>query len=381
MPKHDSLGYYAVLEVNFDDDISVIKRQYYQKAKYWHPDHNTRPEAQDMFQITSVAYDTLQNPQNRLVYDLLSCVYDAKDFPPMGSLKIYKNQSDKDDKALRVLKQRIYTDKGLQERKDICNIREAGNMVLSTAMTNWTKGWWQKNGIKRTLAAIEYNMQSVYADDADNLKLLVHNAVAYAQENNAEMAWIYAKQALLNEAADSLTQYYLEKFIESLDFHPDKKVVLPYWNAAELRRRQLVFPIILLLCVILLVLFLLARNGIFIANTTEDNQYYEVRRMGDVLVPSDMVESRILKTDSSPYDTEYIKHLNQDCTIFYGPDKRYSPMRKGVKNQTVRVTGYTVDKKWYQIILDDGVTGYVRDSNLNNGFGAPVPHGSQVYKE
>ena len=381
MPKHDSLGYYAVLDVNFDDDISVIKKQYYQKAKYWHPDHNTQPEAQDMFQITSVAYDTLQNPQTRLVYDLLSCVYDAKDFPPIGSLKIYKNQADKDDKALRVLKQRICTEKGLQERKDICNIREAANMVMTTAMANWSKGWWQQNGIKRTLAAIKYNMQSVYAEDADNLKLLVHNAVAYAQENNEEMAWVYAKQALLNESADALTQHYLSRFIESLNYHPGKKVVLPYWNAAELRRRQLIFPIILLLCVVLLILFLLARNGIFIGNTAEDNRYYEVRRFGDVLVPSDMVESRIIKTDSSPYEEDYIMHLSDKCKIYYGPDSRYTLLRYGESEQTVRVTGYTVDKKWYQIIMDDGAIGYVRGTYLKKGFGAPVPHGSQVYKE
>lgn len=381
MPKHDSLGYYAVLDVNFDDDISVIKKQYYQKAKYWHPDHNTAPQAQDMFQTTSVAYDTLQNPQSRLVYDLLSCVYDTKDFPPIGSLKIYKNQSNKDDKALRVLKQRVCTDKGLQERKDICNIREAGNMVLATAKTNWTKGWWQKNGIKRTLAAIKYNMQSVDADDADNLKLLVHNAVAYAQENDAQMAWIYAKQALLNKSTDSLTEQYLTRFIESLDYHPDKKVVLPYWNAAELKRRQFVFPTILLLCVVLLILYLLARNGIFITNTAEDNRYYEVRRFGDVLVPSDMVESRIIKTDSSPYDKEYIMHLSDKCKIYYGPDSRYTFLRFGESEQTVRITGYTIDKKWYQIIMDDGAVGYLRGTCLKKGFGAPVPHGSQVYKE
>ena len=36
----DALGYYAVLEVHPEADAAVIKRQYYDKAKYWHPDHN-----------------------------------------------------------------------------------------------------------------------------------------------------------------------------------------------------------------------------------------------------------------------------------------------------------------------------------------------------
>jgi DnaJ-class molecular chaperone len=71
MPKYDALGYYAVLEVNPYEEPSVIKRQYSQKAKYWHPDHNTQPQAQDMFQKTSVAYGILQDSRMRLIYDLL----------------------------------------------------------------------------------------------------------------------------------------------------------------------------------------------------------------------------------------------------------------------------------------------------------------------
>ncbi len=381
MSKYDALGYYAVLEVNPYDDAAVIKRQYYQKAKYWHPDHNTQPQAQDMFQKTSVAYNILQDKKTRLVYDLLSCVYNEKDFPPIGSLKIYKNQANKDDKALRVLKQRHCEAGGVRETKDICNIREAGNMVMSTAISNWLHGWWQKNGIYRTLNAIGYNMQTIYADDEDNLKLLIHNAIAYEQEGDKEMAWIYAKQAELMQTADERVRDYLHKFIEMLDFRPDKKVVLPYWNAAELKRRQYLFPIIAVLGLTLVIMFLLVQSGLWQRGGEDENSYYEVRRLGDTLVPSDMIESRIMKTGSSPYDKEFIAHLSADCTLYYGPDKRYSPLREGVKEQTVRITGYTVDKKWYQIMLDDGVMGYVHRSNLEKGFGAPVPFGSQVYKE
>ncbi len=380
MPKYDALGYYAILEVHPDEDIAIIKRQYYQKAKYWHPDHNTDPQAQDMFQTASVAYDILQNPRTRVIYDLLSCVYGGADFPTIGSLKIYKNQADKDDKALRVLKQRHCMAGGVRETKDICNIREAGNMVMTTAMSNWTKGWWHKSGIKRTLSVIRFNLQSVYADDADNLKLLVHNAVAYEQEGNNEMAWIYAKQAEMLQITDDRTRQYLNRFIEMLDFHPEKKVVLPYWNAAELRRRQFLLPVTAVLAIALLILFLLARNGIFLGKEAADNSYYEVRRFGEYLVPSDMVELRIMKTDSDPYSKEFIAHLTADCVIYYGPDTRYSPLRNGAKQQTVRITGFTADKKWYQIMLDDGVVGYVSSKNLEKGFGAPVPAGSHVYK-
>jgi hypothetical protein len=333
-----------------------------------------------MFQTTSIAYGVMQNPRTRLIYDLLSCVYESRDFPPMGSLKIYKNQSNKDDKALRVLKQRLCTNKGVRESKDVCNIREAGNMVLSTAISNWLKGWWQKDGFNRTLSAIRFNMENIYADDADNLKLLIHNAVAYEQENNKEMAWIYAKQAELMEVADEHTAEYLRRFIEMLDFHPEKKVVLPYWNAAELKRKQQLFPLTALLIAVLIGVAVLARNGVFSGGGAQDNSYYEVRKIGDNLVPSDMIEARIMKNDSTPQDKDAIAHLAADSVIYYGPDTRYSPLRKGVKGQTVRITGYTVDKKWYQIILDDGIIGYIRNKDLREGFGNPVPEGSSVYK-
>ncbi|MBR3676660.1 MAG: DnaJ domain-containing protein [Alphaproteobacteria bacterium] len=378
--EFDALGYYEVLGVTPTEDIAVIKRQYYERAKYWHPDHNNLPNAQDMFQKVSVAYSVLQDSHSRLIYTLLSGVYGAKKFPVMGSLKIYKNQAEKDDKALRVLKQHHSTAKGVSETKDICNIREAGNMVLATSLANWLKGWWHKNGYRQTMAAIKYNMRSVAVNDADNLQLLVHNAVAYEQENNKEMAWIYAKQADLMLKGDTYLKYLLSAFIEQLDFHPAKTVKLPYWNARELKLRQFLFPFIVVLGVILLIIMLLAQNGFFTGNTKEQKNYYEERRFGDTLRPSDMIENRILKNDSSIRSTEDLAHFKEDCTVYHGPDTRYSPMVEAKKDQTVRITGYTYDKEWYQIILDNGEIGFVHKSKLEKGMGSPVPVGSHVYK-
>lgn len=378
--EFDALGYYEVLGVTPTEDIAVIKRQYYERAKYWHPDHNNLPNAQDMFQKVSVAYSVLQDSHSRMIYTLLSGIYGAGNFPVMGSLKIYKNQSEKDDKALRVLKQRHSTAKGVHETKDICNIREAGNMVLATSVANWIKGWWHKNGYRQTISAIKYNMRSVAVNDADNLQLLIHNAVAYEQENNKEMAWVYAKQADLMLKGDTYLKYVLNAFIEQLDFHPAKAVKLPYWNASELKLRQYLFPFIVLLSVVLLIIMFLAQNGFFDGNSKVQKNYYEERRFGDTLRPSDMIENRILKTDSSIRSTEDLAHFNTDCTVYHGPDTRYSPMVQGKKGQTVRITGYTYDKEWYQIILDNGEIGFVHKNNLEKGMGDPVPVGSHVYK-
>lgn len=379
MFEQDTLKYYEVLNITPDASIAEIKRQYYESAKYWHPDHNKSPEAQDMFQRVSVAYGVLQNPHDRLIYDLLSAVYhNAQDFPNIGSLKIYKNQKDKDDRALRVLKQLHVTRGVLTETKDICNIYEATGMVFATSMKNWLKGWWGKNGISNTKCALLRNMQAVYADDTDNLKLMIHNAVAYEQEKNSEMAWIYAMQAERMLPKSSPLKEKLRQFVASLNFQPEKSVVIPYWNAPLLKKQQMLFPTGLVLLVGFLIIGLLARSGVFQPKHTV-NSYYEERILGGVAVPSDTIVRRIIKIDSSPHNKKDLMNFKQPCMIYHGPDERYSEMMPAKLNQTIRVYGYTKDQQWYQIIIDNGEMGYVRENCLEQGMGNPVPLGSKVY--
>lgn len=377
--RTDALGYYSVLDVAPEADISEIKRQYYNKAKYWHPDHNENPQSLEMFQRVSVAYDVLKDAKSRLVYDLLSCVYNSKTFPPLGSLKIYKNQANKDDKALRVLQQVTVKCGQARKSKDICNIKEAGNMVLSTSVNNWLKGWWGKDGYSQTMNAIKFNLRAVDANNYDNLQLLVHNAIAYEQEKNTEMAWIYAKQAEISAITDEYLHRKLGLFIENLDFKPTKKVKIPLWNSAELVRRQYLFPIFLFLCLIFGCMILFLGQGL-LSKSTDSKGYYEERILSGRLVATDMVETKIVKVDSDALSKEHIAHLKSECTIYNGPDSRYSPMTGGKAGQTVRITGYTPDKKWYQIIIDNGEMGFVEKNNLEKGFGNQVPFGSHVYK-
>jgi len=375
----DALGYYAVLEVHPTADGAAIKRQYYDKAKYWHPDHNENPRALEMFQKVSVAYDVLKDEEQRMIYDLLSCVYDEKDFPPLGSLKIYKNQSERDDKALRVLRQRTVKGGKVRESKDICNIREAGNMVLSTSINNWLFGWWGKSGYTVNKEAIKFNLRAVSADNYDSLKLLVHNAIAYKQENNKEMAWIYAKQAeMMAQNFDYLRQKLIS-FANNLGFKPEKTVKIPRWNSAELVRRQYLFPTVLVLSLLFGVMLLFVGQGLLNFQKAE-NGYYEERVLSGRVVASDMVETKIIKEDSDPFSKEHLIHLTADCTIYNGPDPRYSPLTEGKAMQTLRITGYTPDKKWYQVILDNGEMGFVEKIKTKKGEGSPVPFGSHVYK-
>ncbi|MBO6281616.1 MAG: DnaJ domain-containing protein [Alphaproteobacteria bacterium] len=384
MEKYDALGYYEILGVAPDADTALIKRQYYEKAKFWHPDHNENPNAVEFFQKVSVAYEVLNDAKKRAEYDLLSIVYCEKDFPTLGSLKIYKNQSDKTDAALRVLKQRKVKASGskceVRETKDICNIKEAGNMVLSTSISNWLCGWWGRGGFNKTINAIKFNMQAAKALDMDNLKLLIHNAVAYEQENNTEMAWIYAKQAEAMVRFDAQTTGQIAKFIEALNFKPQKKITIPYWNDKELKRRQMLFPSVLVMFVVFVLLLSGVKQGLLQVNKTVSDGYYEAVMISGRIVPSDMVESHIIKVDSDGTSREYLVHFKHNCTIYYGPDTRYTPMAEGLEGQTVRITGHTFNKAWLRVVLDNGEIGYVHKSNLEKGMGNPVPSNSQVYR-
>ena len=374
--QYDALGYYDVLDVATDADISLIKRKYYEKAKTLHPDHNAAAQAVDIFQKLSVAYEILSNPLKRAEYDLLSIVYTAADFPQIGSLKIYKNQADKDDKALRVLKQHTVNDSFKETKvkasKDICNIREAGNMVLSTSIHNWLCGWWGKGALRQNLEAIRYNLQSTSVHDADNLRLLIHNAVAYIQENNKEMAWIYAQQVKSLWGYNPHISALTEQFIALLDYTPSRQVVIPYWNAAELKRRQLLFPIFLGMFLLALICAYLYRSGVI--GIKQEESYYYTGTAADTL------ESKVIKTGSDSSSREYLVHFTEDAEIRYGPDERYGVMHTAKQNQTVRITGYMPNRKWYQVVIDSGERGYVHKDKLQKGMGAQVPPNSQVYR-
>ena len=67
MAKKD---YYEVLGVTRSDSEETIKRAYRKQALKYHPDRNPdNPEAEDKFKEASEAYDVLQDPEKRQLYD------------------------------------------------------------------------------------------------------------------------------------------------------------------------------------------------------------------------------------------------------------------------------------------------------------------------
>ena len=384
-PEYDSLGYYNVLELRYDATAEQIKRQYYDKAKFWHPDRNEAPEAVEIFQKVSVAYDILKDTKKRLKYDILCLIYSAKDFPDMGSLKVYKNQNDEEDSALRVLKQRKITGNiigaKICDTKDICNIKEAKEMVVATSVHNWIWGWWGIKAISENIKAIKNNMKNCAADDFDNFKLLLHNALAYEQEKNVEMAWIYAKQAEIVAPSGSYAHKMVEKYIISLNFVPLQAVILPKWETSELRTRQKIMPVFVGLFCLLLIAGAFFGKG-FLKSSDKIKSYYSTIKFSDgSKIASDQAEAHIMQVDVDYKDDAYLYHLKGMANIYYGPDRKYDLLKKGEDGQTVRVLGYTVDKRWFKVMIDDGNTGFVHQKDLAKGVGNPIPSRSKIYKK
>ena len=384
-PEYDSLGYYNVLELRYDATAEQIKRQYYDKAKFWHPDRNEAPEAVEIFQKVSVAYDILKDTKKRLKYDILCLIYSAKDFPDMGSLKVYKNQNDEEDSALRVLKQRKITGNiigaKICDTKDICNIKEAKEMVVATSVHNWIWGWWGIKAISENIKAIKNNMKNCAADDFDNFKLLLHNALAYEQEKNVEMAWIYAKQAEIVAPSGSYAHKMVEKYIISLNFVPLQAVILPKWETSELRTRQKIMPVFVGLFCLLLIAGAFFGKG-FLKSSDKIKSYYSTIKFSDgSKIASDQAEAHIMQVDVDYKDDAYLYHLKGTVNIYYGPDRKYDLLKKGEDGQTVRVLGYTVDKRWFKVMIDDGNTGFVHQKDLAKGVGNPIPSRSKIYKK
>lgn len=63
-------NYYALLEILPQASAEEIKKAYRKMAKIWHPDKNKSEQAQDTFHQVHEAYQTLQCPAKRKVYNM-----------------------------------------------------------------------------------------------------------------------------------------------------------------------------------------------------------------------------------------------------------------------------------------------------------------------
>ena len=80
-------------------------------------------------------------------------------------------------------------------------------------------------------------------------------------------------------------------------------------------------------------------------------------------------------------DDKRLFYIKTDTNIMYGPSDDFDVMVKAVKNQTVRITGYTPDKEWYRVMIDNGEMGFIKKGYLIKGIGNPIPDKSKIIKE
>ena len=75
-------NYYTLLEVDPGADRQTLKQAYLAKIKEWHPDKNPDcvAEAEEKTKTLNLAYDILQDPEQRKNYDRMLRYTKGKDF-------------------------------------------------------------------------------------------------------------------------------------------------------------------------------------------------------------------------------------------------------------------------------------------------------------
>ena len=371
----DALGYYELLEVDYNADENIIKQHYREKAKLWHPDHSDSENALEIFQKISVAYDVLNDSKTRAMYDILSMVYKKQDFPDFKTLKIYKTNGGIEDPFLRVVNLVKYTPKGFKSEKLVGSFNDIVSLIKKATQINWTKGWANP---KENIKALKNNFSGINKNREDNLKMLLHNAVAYFKEDKKDKAYISAQEAITYASDEQ------KDMIETFSYLLDKvNYTVPVWDYEYLKNIQLKIPKNIAISVISIVLLL----GIWVIgkfvpekekSLTDMNYYQEVRFYNGNTTVDDMVLSKIFNIPVDLTDDKMLFHLKSETNIMHGPSDEFDIMVQGHKNQTVRITGYTPDELWYRVMVDDGNMGFVKRGYLKKGIGNPIPERSKI---
>lgn len=381
MYNRDPLEYYQVLEVSPDADARTIKLSYRDRAKEWHPDYNKAEDAMEHFQKISVAYDILQDEKKRLTYDLLACAYGKENFPQMDALSILKDRLEAENPDVRVFDLRYVIGKAIKytdrEERLICDEKQAFNEILKCSLVNWLAGWWNPKAFVANCRAIGTNFSKTGSNRQDNLTLLLHNALAYHQENKDRQAAYSAAQAL--EYALPEQRPLIERYITHLN---TKIPPLPKWRWRRLKAAHLLVPFVLVM-ILLSPIVNSSFGGLqkYMVKQNEITYFQKVTFSDGGETFDDVVVSKIFDIPIDLYDEKMLYHLNRESKVMYGPGDKFDVMATLEEGHTVRVTGFTPDKKWYRIMLDNGEMGFVKKSALEAGRGNPIPEESKIIPE
>ncbi len=375
----DSLGYYAVLELDCRADTEAVKQNYRDLAKKWHPDYNKAENALEVFQKLSVAYDVLQDEQQRLIYDLLSCVYDKDGFPELENIQPFKGKNGEDN--IRVFN--FHEVRGQiwkysrHVRRCYCSYPEAVAAEFKTSALNWLLGWWHPTAAWQNIKALITNFNNVDAV-ADNLKMLVHNTVAFYHNGKRAQAMRSAAMALNYATGD--VKSYLQKFLNVLN----EKIARPKrWNFSWLQAVQLVFPLLIMFFALLPSSVKYVTDNDLMSWFSEKKQidYYQKVDFGQRgSSVDDVVVGKILSIPVNRSDVTQLYHLKNESKVMHGPSDDFDVLKNMPAQTTVRLTGISPDKIWARILIDNGEMGFIKMDELTKGIGKPVPDFSKVYQ-
>lgn len=379
--SRDSLGYYSILEADVNASAEDIKLRYRNKAKEWHPDHNKSPNAMEIFQKISVAYDVLSDDKKRLTYDLACLSHHSENFPDIFALKIYTNQKGEEDASVRILSQQQITGQIIKYKQEdksiICNYSEALKSVLKISLHNWLLGWWSLKSFFKTPRVLIDNYKNINKNQEDIKATLIHNALAYEQEHKYQTAYACAAQAW--DYASPWQKELLDKFIKGLP--QGAAVPSKRWNYRNLKLIQLVIPFIAGLGLIFYLLSAFSEHYQLFNKNNDIAYYQEVKHWKGGSGVDDVVVAKIIEIRTDSNSTDMLYHVKEAYTakVMYGPSDKFDELTTLPEGTTVRVTGISPDSVWLRVMLDNGDMGFTHKENLKKGIGLPVPAGSQVY--
>jgi len=375
----DALSYYKILNVRPDADDETIRQKYRELAKFWHPDHNSDEKAVDMFQKISVAYDILKDNKLRLKYDLLSIIYSTVNFPDMNALSLIRNMHGQEDMNLRAFHLTEITGKGIGhkciDKVYYCSQYEASGIIKSITKHNWIYGFLGITAIFANIKAIIQNITRV-GNKRDNLLLSIHNSLVYAAEGKNQEAATLA--VLASEFADNDAKNIINRYIDSLN--QTSLYSLKPWNFSTFRHQQLLYPAALISAIVLIFGFWSAH--VYYKKARLDTGVKKVVVFNDGKeVYSDVAVARIFDIPVDVYDTNQLYHVTQKTDALHGADESFDIYKTIDEGTTVRVTGHTLDEKWFRVMFDNGEMAFIKAKYLAKGIGKEIPIWSKIYKE
>ena len=376
--KHDALCYYQTLNVENSATSEELKTNYRELAKFWHPDHNSSPEALEKFQKISEAWEILSDEDSRMIYDLLSVVYNANNYPELENIRPY-NDGEIDIRALYTHKVIGQLWKAITEKKlKICTWQQAIRNHIKVAISNWLLGWWAPQAFLKNIKALHFNWHHPISRE-ESFRIFIHNLVAYHRQNKQNMAVAMAIRAL--DFADIPTAEILKKYIQKQNIRVSKP---RKWNLQYLKLCQLIMPILFCFAAIVPLganYMTEAELWNWFSKKKEIDYYQEVRFGQKSRGVDDVVVGKILNIPVDRADTTNLWHLKSKTDVMYGPGDDFDVVKTLSADTTVRLTGKSPDNVWARIMIDNGEMGFVYLDTIERGIGKEIPFGSKIFEK